>query len=103
VTLADIVAGLKQASRLILQSALIDGVVANAHGEAYAAWLATLADIRPMQVQLYSTDYPTPETGVARVPPYILKRIAAEVAARTRAKVGVYWVNGEWKTIRGDS
>ncbi len=98
VTLVDIVAGLKQVPRLILQSVLIDGAVANVSGDAYAAWLAALADIRPAQVQLYSTDYPTPETGVARVPPYVLKRIAAEVAQCSGAEVGVYWIDGEWKT-----
>lgn len=98
VTLVDIIAGLKQVSHLVLQSVLIDGAVANVNGDAYAAWLAVLADIRPAQVQLYSTDYPVPETGVAHVPPYVLKRIAAEVVQYTGAKVSVYWVDGEWKT-----
>ncbi|HNT74494.1 MAG TPA: hypothetical protein PKH77_05705 [Anaerolineae bacterium] len=105
VTLVDIVAGLKQVPHLILQSVLIDGAVANVSGDAYAVWLAALADVRPVQVQLYSTDYSTPESGVARVPPYALKHIAAEVAERTGANVGVYWVDGEWKTEkrRGDN
>ncbi len=93
VTLPDIVAGLRNVPNLILQSVFIDGVVSNAKDKAYEAWVATLADIRPQQVQIYSTDYPVPETGIERVPPYMLKRIAADMEQRVGIQAKAYWID----------
>ena len=91
VTLDTILAGLKGTPNLIVQSVLINGDVSNTKGEAFEAWVAALDAIRPAAVQIYSTDYPVPDEGVERVPPYILKRIATEVAERTGLHVEAFW------------
>jgi wyosine [tRNA(Phe)-imidazoG37] synthetase (radical SAM superfamily) len=92
VELACIVEGLKGVPNLIIQSVLIDGQVSNIRGKAFEAWVEALADIRPARVQIYSTDYPVPEAGVERVPPYVLRRIAGEVERRAGVRVDAYWV-----------
>ena len=91
VTLDTILEGLKATPDLVVQSVLIDGVVSNIKGEAFEAWVTALDAIRPAAVQIYSTDYPVPDVGVERVPPYILKRIARKVTERTGVRVGAFW------------
>ena len=91
VTLDTILEGLKATPNLIVQSVLIDGDVSNTKGETFEAWIATLDTIHPAAVQIYSTDYPVPDTGVERVPPYVLKRIATEVAEWTGLHVEAFW------------
>jgi wyosine [tRNA(Phe)-imidazoG37] synthetase (radical SAM superfamily) len=76
---------------LTVQSVLINGPVSNVRGEAYAAWRAALAALRPAHVQIYSTDYPVPEAGVRKVPPPLLKRIAAEVEEQSSVSAQAYW------------
>ena len=92
VKLEDILDGLKKVPGCIIQSVLVDGKVSNIQGEAFEAWVAALAAVRPTQVQIYSTDYPVPEAGVEQVLPYVLKRIAGEVEERTGLQVRAYWL-----------
>lgn len=91
VKLEYIVEGLKGMPGLIVQSVLVDGQVTNARGESFEAWLAALAEIRPAQVQIYSTERPVPEAGVERVLPFVLRRIADEATQRTGLQVKAYW------------
>jgi wyosine [tRNA(Phe)-imidazoG37] synthetase (radical SAM superfamily) len=91
VELEQIVEGLKQVPNLVIQSVLVDGIATNIKGEAFEAWLAALAEIRPVRVQIYSTDRPVAESGVERVPPHTLERIAGEVTERTGLHVDAYW------------
>jgi len=91
VALDNILTGLKTTPNLIVQSVLVDGAVSNSKGEALETWITTLGALRPAAVQLYSTDYPVPDAGVQRVPPYVLKRIAANVIERTGIKVEAFW------------
>lgn len=88
----DIFEGLRDVPDLIVQSVLVDGRVSNVRGEAFEAWVAALAEIRPTQVQIYSTDYPVPESGVEQVLPYVLRRIAEEVEGRTGLRVDARWI-----------
>jgi hypothetical protein len=74
-----------------VQSVLFDGKVSNITEEALETWVAALDAIRPTAVQIYSTDYPVPDAGVGRVPPYVLKRIAQEVGQRTGLHVKAFW------------
>ena len=90
-TLEDIVAGLREVPGLIVQSVLVDGRVSNMRDEALEAWIAALAEVRPVRVQIYSTDRPVPDVGVERVPPETLGRLAGEVEARTGLRVEGYW------------
>jgi wyosine [tRNA(Phe)-imidazoG37] synthetase (radical SAM superfamily) len=86
-----IVEGLAQVPNLLIQSVLIDGEVTNVKGTAFEAWVDTLVKLSPARVQIYSTDYPVPESGVERVLPYELKRIAEEVKERTGLPIEARW------------
>lgn len=79
IVLERIIARLKDVPNLIVQAVLIEGPCTNARGAAYEAWLEALAEVRPLEVQIYSTDRPVPEATVERVPPVVLRRIAEEV------------------------
>jgi wyosine [tRNA(Phe)-imidazoG37] synthetase (radical SAM superfamily) len=94
VRLERIIEGLKRVPGLVIQSVLVDGPVANIRGEAFATWLAALAEVRPAQVQIYSTDRPVAEAAVERVPPAALQRLATEIADRTGLQVHAYWAQG---------
>jgi wyosine [tRNA(Phe)-imidazoG37] synthetase (radical SAM superfamily) len=89
--LEQILRGLKQVPGLFVQSVLLDGAVSNISGHAFQAWLSALSRIKPVRVQIYSTDRPVPEARVERVPPAILRRIAREAEARTGLEVTAYW------------
>lgn len=91
VELEHILEGLKGLPGLVTQSVLVGGRVTNVRGEAFEAWLAALAAIRPSRVQIYSTDRPVPEVGVERVSPSTLQRLAGEIEERTGLRVDAYW------------
>jgi wyosine [tRNA(Phe)-imidazoG37] synthetase (radical SAM superfamily) len=91
VTLDTISAGLKATPNLIVQSVLIEGNVSNSTGETFEAWVAALDAVHPAVVQIYSTDFSVPDAGIERVPPYVLKRIATEVAERTGLHIEAFW------------
>ncbi|MDY6877973.1 MAG: radical SAM protein [Chloroflexota bacterium] len=91
VKLEDILDGLRAVPGCIIQSVMVDGQVSNVQGKAFEAWVAALAAVRPVQVQIYSTDYPVPEAGVERVLPYVLQRLAGEVKERTGLQARAYW------------
>jgi len=92
--LEHIIEGLKQVPGLIVQSVLIDGQVTNIKGPAYQAWLAALTELRPTQIQIYSTDRPVAEPGVKRVPPATLRHIARYVKERAGLQIDAYWSSG---------
>ena len=94
VRLEHIIEGLKEIPGLIIQSVLLDGKATNVRSEPFEAWLSALAEIRPTQVQIYSTDRPVPEARVERVPPSVLQRIAREIETRTGLQVHAYWAEG---------
>jgi wyosine [tRNA(Phe)-imidazoG37] synthetase (radical SAM superfamily) len=86
-----IVEALAQMPGLIIQSLLVEGVPTNSAGPAFERWVSALARLKPVQVQIYSTDRPVPEAGVGRVPPERLQQIAARVMADTGLDVRAYW------------
>lgn len=91
VTLEALVEALQGIPRLIIQSMLVAGLVNNAEGMSWRAWMETVATIRPTQVQIYSTDYPVPDPRVQRVPPFVLRRLAKEATQVTGVPVRAYW------------
>lgn len=91
VKLERIVEGLKDVPGLIIQSVLVHGKVTNVKGKPFEALLSALSEIRPTQVQIYSTDRPVPEAGLEKVPPSTLQRIAREMEKRTGLQVNAYW------------
>ena len=94
VTIEALVEALLGIPRLVIQSMFVDGLVNNAEGMAWRAWLEAVAAIRPTQVQIYSTDYPVPDPRVQRVPPFVLRRLARDATQATGVPVHAYWP--EW-------
>jgi wyosine [tRNA(Phe)-imidazoG37] synthetase (radical SAM superfamily) len=88
-----VIDGLKQVPNPVIQSVLIDGAMSNVSGATFEAWVAALAEIKPAQVLIYSTDYPVPEAGVERVLPYVLRCIAGDVRERTGLRVDARWLS----------
>jgi wyosine [tRNA(Phe)-imidazoG37] synthetase (radical SAM superfamily) len=82
-----IIAGLQEVDNLVIQSVLIDGQISNITGAPFEAWVNALAQLNPTFVQIYSTEYPVPDSGVEQVLPYELKRIAKDVSQRTGLRV----------------
>jgi len=91
ISLEAIVEGLAQVPGLSIQSVMVEGAVTNCAGPAFEHWLDTLARLKPLRVQVYSTDRPVPEAGVERVPPERLQQIAARAAQETGLDVRAYW------------
>lgn len=87
----SILDGLTGVPGLIIQSVMVEGVVTNSAGNAFQNWLGALATLRPLQVQVYSTDRPVSVAGVERVPPQRLQQIAAHAADQTGLDVRAYW------------
>ncbi|MBN1920452.1 MAG: radical SAM protein [Anaerolineae bacterium] len=93
VSLETILTGLRALPNIIVQSLLLEGPVSNVHGAAFEAWVAALLEIRPRQVQIYSTDYPTAEENLVQVPAFRLRHIAETVTRRTSLDVRAFWLN----------
>jgi wyosine [tRNA(Phe)-imidazoG37] synthetase (radical SAM superfamily) len=91
ISLEAIVEGLAQVPGLVIQTVMVEGAVINCAGPALENWLDTLARLRPLRVQVYSTDRPVPEAGVERVPPERLQQIAARAVHQTGLDVRAYW------------
>jgi wyosine [tRNA(Phe)-imidazoG37] synthetase (radical SAM superfamily) len=86
----EVIAGLQAMPRLIIQSMIIAGRVQNADGEAHEAWLATVAQLSPESVQIYSIDRPVAATVVQKVPKEVLERLARNAKDRTGIEVRAY-------------
>ncbi|MGC9348785.1 MAG: radical SAM protein [Anaerolineae bacterium] len=92
VNYGEVIATLKHVPNLVVQTVLVDGEVTNASDRAFRAWIERIAEIQPVSVQLYSTDYPVPDIGVQRVPAYRLRRLAEEATQRSGVPVRAYTV-----------
>jgi wyosine [tRNA(Phe)-imidazoG37] synthetase (radical SAM superfamily) len=86
----ETIAGLQTMPRLIIQSMIIAGPVQNVEGEAHEAWLATLGQLSPEKVQIYSTERPVATAGVQRVSREVLERLARSTEHRTGIEVRAY-------------
>lgn len=86
----EIIAGMQEMPRLIIQSMIIAGGVQNVQGEAHEAWLSTIAELSPDRVQIYSTDRPVATAGVQRVSKEVLERVAQRAQERTGIEVRAY-------------
>ncbi|MGC9522086.1 MAG: radical SAM protein [Anaerolineae bacterium] len=93
VAFQTVVEGLKATPNLIVQSVLINGPVSNVSDAAFEAWIETLLKVQPAAVQIYSTDYPVLSADVQRVPPYVLRRLAARAEERLGVPVRPFWVD----------
>ncbi len=88
---ASVVESLEALPRLVIQTVFIDGTLCNYEGAPFEAWLGVLQRLRPLHVQIYSTDRPVAGPGVQRVLPYVLERLATAARERTGLDVQAYY------------
>lgn len=89
----DILDGLASLPRLMIQTMLIDGEIANCRGRSYQAWVQTLVDLHPERVHIYSTERPTAYVGVIPVSPLKLQQIETELRDQSGLNVEAFWRN----------
>ena len=88
--LESIVEGLAALRGVVIQRMVLGGELSNGGGPAHEAWLEAVIKIQPQEIQLYSVDRPTAETGILKVPLEELTRLADEVQARTGIPTAAY-------------
>jgi len=86
----DIIAGLAGLDDFIVQGCLVGGPRTNADEAAVAAYISTLAKLRPAAVQIYTTDRPVADAGVTKVARTRLAEVAAQLTAVTGIPAAVY-------------
>jgi wyosine [tRNA(Phe)-imidazoG37] synthetase (radical SAM superfamily) len=89
--LQGIIEGLRQIPHLMIQSVLVDGEVSNVRGDAYQAWKATLVDLQPQTIHIYSTERPTMSGEVVRVGPERLLEIEEELTGKLKLNAQAFW------------
>jgi len=85
-----IVDELAQLEDFSLQTLLLDGRPNNTSTDELEAYFQLVGWIAPNEVQLYSTDRPVAKTGIGRVSPERLRRIAREGQHRTGVPFRVF-------------
>lgn len=81
---------LANAGDIVLQTVLVDGAPSNATAAELHSYFGQLANIRPVEVHLYSIDRPVPDAQIRLVPPEELRKIAVKATAETGVKVKVF-------------
>lgn len=94
IAIQDIVKGLARLAtraKLVLQTAMVSGLVRNWEGEPYDAWVKAVRTIKPDRIQLYTTDRPVADQRVEKLTPEQLERIAARTRELTGIKTEAYY------------
>ncbi len=84
------VAELKTLPDIVIQSIFIQGTHDNTAPEAIAAWIQTMAEIRPREVQVYTLDRRPADSGLKKVAAARLEEIARACEAATKIPTIVY-------------
>ncbi|MBI2920085.1 MAG: radical SAM protein [Planctomycetes bacterium] len=88
--LDDLVANCRRLRDVTIQSFFTRGVVDNTGEPAVVAWLDRLAEIRPIEVQVYSLDRVPPAKGLRKVPREDLEALAERAGRRLGIPTHVY-------------
>lgn len=88
---SDIVEGLRQLPKLIIQSLLFDGQISNVQGMPYTNWVKVLKDLKPEDIHIYSIERPTAETGVVPLSSKKLQEIEAELINQHHLPAKAFW------------
>jgi len=82
---AAILGGLKSIEEVSLQTMFVDGEIQNAGEREVEQWMERVAEIRPVNIQIYSLHRPPAASSLVEVTGERLK----EIAARTEAATGI--------------
>ena len=82
--------GLKGLREIILQSMFLQGSYDNTHADHLDRWMALVADIRPLSVQVYTVDRAPADPGITKVPLEQLQALATRLTDRTGIPAEVF-------------
>lgn len=88
---AAIVEGLKAIGKATLQTLFAAGRFHNTGEAEIAEWIARVAEIKPVEAQIYSIDRPPADESLQKVPPEQLKQIAARAERETGVPVKIFF------------
>ena len=87
---SGIVEGLSRMKGAVIQTLFLTGEVDNSTPMAIGEWQEQLKEIKPREVQIYTTDRPTAERGIVKVPRKRLEKIAGKTQEALGIPVRVY-------------
>jgi wyosine [tRNA(Phe)-imidazoG37] synthetase (radical SAM superfamily) len=90
VVLNDIIGGIKALNKPMVQCVMIDGKVQNVNGEPFDNLIDAFSEVKPREIQIYSTDRPVPVKGVKKIPRNKLVNLAMDIKERTEIHVTSY-------------
>jgi wyosine [tRNA(Phe)-imidazoG37] synthetase (radical SAM superfamily) len=88
--LKNIVDGLKNLKDVILQSLFVQGRITNADPDSVALWIASVREIRPAVVQLYTLDRVPADNRISKVNLATLQWIASQLRWHAGVKAEIY-------------
>ncbi|MBU0509098.1 radical SAM protein [bacterium] len=91
IELDDIMFSLSLLKDIRIQTVLVDGNPSNSSPSDLRAWMGRIAQLRPVEVHLYSIDRPVPNQSISLVPPDRLQEIAAQTTRDTGVKVKAFF------------
>lgn len=86
----EIAEGLSRMKGAVIQTLFLTGEVDNSTPKAVGEWQGLLKKISPREVQIYTTDRPTAERGIVKVPRQWLERVADQTEEALGLPVRVY-------------
>lgn len=86
----DVICGLYHLPKTTLQSLFVAGKADNTGDEAVADWILAVNYIRPLSVQIYTTERPAQDNDIHPVPHERLEAIARRLTVSTRVPASVY-------------
>ncbi len=86
----EIVAGLYQLKRIVIQSMFVKGAVDNTGENAVSEWIRAIEYIRPEAVQVYTIERPTAHQGILPVSRDLLEGIAKRLQEKSQISALVF-------------
>jgi wyosine [tRNA(Phe)-imidazoG37] synthetase (radical SAM superfamily) len=85
-----VVDGLSKLNDFILQTVLVDGSSSNSDDEEIGKWMEQVGRIKPREVQIYSIDRPSADSGLILVSKERLRQIAQKAQEVCGIPVGAF-------------
>ena len=89
-TFRKVISGLKQLEKYYIQAVFFQGAVSNTSDKQIKQWIETIGELKPLNVQIYTTDRPTSVRDIEKVPMERLNEIAQKTRKETGVPVCVY-------------
>lgn len=92
VNFGKIIESLKEIEGIYVQTVLMSGNPSNVTKNDLSSYFEKIAEIGPVEVQIYSLDRPVPNQDIKRIVPDQLKKIAAAGSRETGVKIKAFYI-----------